>query len=66
MVIRHYVQNTTGTGIILLVGIRHYVRIVPVDHNTASGYQALYSNTTGDHNTASGYQALYSNNRGKS
>jgi hypothetical protein len=29
--------------------------------NTASGYQALYSNTAGNWNTAFGYQALYSN-----
>ena len=29
--------------------------------NTASGYQALFSNTTGSNNTASGDQALYSN-----
>ena len=35
-----------------------------VSSNTASGYQALYSNTTGFHNTASGYQALYSNTTG--
>jgi hypothetical protein len=33
--------------------------------NTASGYQALQSNTTnGNDNTASGYQALYSNTTG--
>ena len=32
-----------------------------VSSNTASGYQALYSNTTGGSNTAFGYQALYSN-----
>jgi len=35
-----------------------------VASNTASGYQALYSNTTGVSNTASGYQALYSNTTG--
>jgi hypothetical protein len=29
--------------------------------NTATGVQALYSNTTGSYNTASGSQALYSN-----
>lgn len=33
-------------------------------YNTASGNQALYSNTTGSNNTASGYQALYSNTTG--
>ncbi len=32
--------------------------------NTASGYQALYSNTTGTTNTASGFRALYSNTTG--
>jgi hypothetical protein len=32
--------------------------------NTANGYQALYSNTTGSNNTANGYQALYSNTTG--
>jgi hypothetical protein len=32
--------------------------------NTASGYQALYSNTTGNDNTASGFKALYSNTTG--
>jgi hypothetical protein len=29
--------------------------------NSAFGYQALYSNTTGHHNTANGYHALYTN-----
>jgi hypothetical protein len=33
-------------------------------NNTASGYQALNSNTSGDNNTASGYQALFSNTTG--
>ena len=32
--------------------------------NTASGYQALYSNTTGSQNAANGYQALFSNTTG--
>jgi Chaperone of endosialidase len=32
--------------------------------NTAAGYQALYSNTTGVDNTASGYEALYFNTSG--
>jgi hypothetical protein len=32
--------------------------------NTASGYQALYSNMTGDQNTGSGKQALFSNTNG--
>ncbi len=35
-----------------------------VSGNTASGYTALYSNTTGDRNTASGYRSLYSNTTG--
>ena len=35
-----------------------------VSTNTASGYAALYSNTTGSSNTASGYRALYSNTTG--
>ena len=34
--------------------------------NTASGTQALRSNTTGSSNTASGFHALYSNTRGVS
>jgi hypothetical protein len=33
-------------------------------YNTASGFGALYSNTTGAHNTASGFSALYSNTNG--
>jgi hypothetical protein len=33
-------------------------------YNTASGYQALYSNTTGGNNTASGGVALHSNTTG--
>ncbi len=33
-------------------------------YNTASGYQALYSNTTGYVNTASGIHALFSNTTG--
>ncbi|MGO9273995.1 MAG: beta strand repeat-containing protein, partial [Terriglobia bacterium] len=35
-------------------------------NNTASGYQALYSNTTGSTNTAVGQRALYSNTGGSS
>ena len=35
-------------------------------YNTASGHQALYSNTTGSSNTGSGFQALYSNTTGTS
>ena len=35
-----------------------------VSTNTASGLQALYSNTTGSNNTASGYRALYNNTTG--
>ncbi|MGD0711969.1 MAG: hypothetical protein ABR968_12405, partial [Bacteroidales bacterium] len=31
-------------------------------YNSAFGYQALFTNTTGANNTAHGYQALYSNN----
>ena len=33
-------------------------------YNTAVGYQALYSNTTGSDNVANGYQSLYSNTTG--
>ena len=33
-------------------------------YNTALGFQALYSNTTGYNNTASGVQSLYSNTTG--
>ncbi len=33
-------------------------------YNTASGYEALYNNTTGDNNTASGYEALHTNTTG--
>jgi uncharacterized protein (TIGR02145 family) len=36
-----------------------------VSSNTAVGYQALYSNTTGSANTANGYNALYSNTIGR-
>jgi len=32
--------------------------------NTATGYQALYSNTRGNYNTANGYRSLYSNTTG--
>lgn len=35
------------------------------DCNAASGYQALYANTTGRNNTASGYQALFHNESGE-
>ena len=35
--------------------------LVTGDENTASGYQALYSNTDGDGNTAIGSQALFHN-----
>ena len=35
-----------------------------VSTNTASGYAALYSNTTGSSNIANGYRALYSNTTG--
>ena len=33
-------------------------------YNTAIGFSALYSNTTGFYNTAIGGQALYSNTTG--
>jgi hypothetical protein len=33
--------------------------------NTASGYQALYSNTTGEGNTADGFEALGFNTTGR-
>ena len=33
-------------------------------YNTASGYDALFSNTTGGYNTASGFMALYNNTYG--
>ena len=33
-------------------------------YNVASGYRALYSNTTGSSNVASGYQTIYSNTTG--
>ena len=33
-------------------------------YNTATGYQALLSNTSGGYNTAIGYQALYTNSAG--
>ena len=35
-----------------------------VSSNTANGYQALYSNTTGYNNSANGYQALFNNTTG--
>jgi len=35
-------------------------------NNTAIGYQALYSNTTGNSNTAIGFNSLYSNTTGNS
>jgi hypothetical protein len=47
-------QNNTGVNGI--VGSASY--------NVATGYQALYSNTTGGYNTASGYQSLISNTEG--
>ncbi|MCF7843899.1 hypothetical protein K9M47_03300, partial [Candidatus Gracilibacteria bacterium] len=34
------------------------------NRNSAFGYTALYSNTTGAYNTANGYQSLYSNTTG--
>jgi hypothetical protein len=33
-------------------------------HNTASGADALYSDTSGSYNTATGYSSLYSNTTG--
>jgi hypothetical protein len=35
-------------------------------YNTATGYQALYSNNSGSYNSATGYQALYANTSGTS
>lgn len=35
-----------------------------LSYNSALGYRALYSVTTGNYNTANGYQALYSNTEG--
>ncbi len=37
-----------------------------ISTNTASGFQALYNNTTGNYNTASGFQALFDNTTGSS
>jgi Chaperone of endosialidase len=37
-----------------------------VGHNTASGFKALFANTTGSENTATGYFALSSNTSGNS
>jgi len=36
------------------------------NRNTATGYDALYTNTTGFNNTANGYNALYANTTGSS
>ena len=44
--------------------IKRSIATPPADYNTANGYQALYSNTTGNFNTATGFQALYSNTTG--
>jgi trimeric autotransporter adhesin len=35
-----------------------------ISNNTAIGYQAIFSNSTGNYNTATGYAALYSNSTG--
>jgi hypothetical protein len=43
-----------GAGNVVLTG----------SYNTASGFQALHSNTSGENNTASGFQALYANGPG--
>jgi hypothetical protein len=43
-----------GAGNVVLTG----------SYNTAGGFQALHSDTSGENNTASGFQALYSNGSG--
>jgi hypothetical protein len=59
-VISDYMQNTAmGTGAL------H--NVLPADagcHNTASGDDALYSDTIGSYNTAIGFSSLYSNTTG--
>jgi Chaperone of endosialidase len=44
--------------------IKRSIKIPPGGDNTATGYQALYRNTTGISNTAAGSQALLSNTTG--
>jgi len=44
--------------------MRRCLATPPGIFNTANGFQALYSNTTGFQNTANGYRALYNNTTG--
>jgi hypothetical protein len=48
----------------ILIGPDAGAAIDSGDYNFASGFRALYLNTTGSRNLASGYQALYSNTTG--
>ncbi|CAN5706316.1 hypothetical protein BH10BAC2_BH10BAC2_42980 [soil metagenome] len=57
-----YIDYDTTKGITSF-GYRALFAGTGVD-NTAVGYQALFSNTTGNSNTAMGYLALYSNTNG--
>jgi hypothetical protein len=63
-------SNQTITGIktfsndLLINGLTVGLGKGAVSTNTAVGYQALYSNTTGYSNTANGYQALATNSTG--
>lgn len=58
------VQKLDVNGDALINGITIGRGAGAVSTNTANGYLALYSNTTGSYNTASGYQALYRNTSG--
>ena len=53
----HFDQIPTGMPI-PLPGPWPFIQILMVFDNTAAGYSALYSNTTGSYNTVSGAQAM--------
>jgi hypothetical protein len=60
-------QNT-GVGSKALYGTYNYDGLgsySPGSYNTATGFQALFSDTTGGGNVADGWQALYSNRAGE-
>jgi hypothetical protein len=53
-------NTAIGTNALLHVSLDEYGC-----HNTASGEDALYSDTSGSYNTATGFSALYSNTTGE-
>ena len=57
-------SNTEGSSTTRPMERSPFLATPPVTYNTATGFQALFGNTTGGSNTATGYRALQGNTTG--